>query len=126
VGIGDSCLAFLIMPTWLHATLKQVFFPPLLHAFFLDPIGFHGPKSKNWHGVTVLDDTDVSGQKSGTSKEGKKTAWVSRAVWHGRATLARSCRATLERGFVLAVRVCFGVQYTWRLGFFSRGKTLDF
>ena len=37
-----------------------------------------------------------------------------------------SCHATLERGFVLVARVCFGVQYTWRLGFFSIGKTLDF
>ena len=60
----------------------------------------------------MLNDTDVSGRRSGVAKKGRKTALA--------------CRATLERGFVLAAKVCFDVQYTWRLGFFSGGKTLDF
>jgi len=46
-------------------------------------IGFRGPKSKNWHSGTVLDDTDVSDQRNGTSKEGRKTARGDRATWHG-------------------------------------------
>jgi len=51
-------------------------------------VGFRGPKSKNRHGGTVLDDPDVSGRRSGASKEDRKTALVFRAMWHGRAVLS--------------------------------------
>ena len=44
--------------------------------FNLIAVGFRGPKFKNQHGGTVLDDTNVSGRRSEMMKEGKKVAWV--------------------------------------------------
>jgi len=78
---------------------------------------FLGPKSKNRYGGTMVDDTDVSGRRSGTSKEDRKMARVCRAMWH-RATVPRPVRAQA----FLVPRVCFGIQSSWRLGFSSRGK----
>jgi len=49
--------------------------------------GFPGPKSKNLHGGSVLDDTDVSGWRRAMSKMGRKTARAGCAMWHGRAVL---------------------------------------
>ena len=79
----------------------------------------------------MVDDTDVSGRRSGTSKEGRKMAPACRAMWHGHATMAQGDRGTVvpfpvRARVFLPVRVCFGVQSSWRLGFSSRGKTLYF
>jgi len=68
-------------------------------------VGFRGPKSKNRHSGTVLDDTDVSGRRSETSKDGRKMARACRAMWHGRATMARGDRATWHGHAALPVRV---------------------
>ena len=57
---------------------------------------------------------------------GQKNRRAGRATWHGRATMARSCRAQFWHGFSRAAGVCFGVQYTQWLRYFSRGKTLNF
>jgi len=46
-------------------------------------VGFRGPKSKKRYGGIVLDDTDVSGRRSKTTKEGKEVARVWCAMWHG-------------------------------------------
>ena len=86
---------------------------------YIRAIGFLGPKSKNPHGGTVLDDTDMSGQRSRTSKMGRKR--------HGLAVPSGTVvPCSILARFSLAARVCFGAQYTWRPGFSSRGKTLDF
>jgi len=89
---------------------------------------FRGPKSKNRHGGTVSDDTDMSGRRSETMKEGREVTRVCRAMWHGCATLARGDHAALPVRVWASWRLgfAFGVQSSWRLGFSSRKKTLNF
>ena len=87
----------------------------------MELVEFRSPKSKNRHGGTVLDDTDMSGRRNGTSKEGRKTTRVSRAMWHDRVTMARGDRATWYDRTVLYS----GVDFLWRLGFTSACSLLS-
>jgi len=66
---------------------------------------FRGPKSKNWDGGTVLDDTDMSGRRSIVSREDRKTALGCHAQFWARVLVA--ARVTSACSFLLTARVLF-------------------
>jgi len=84
-------------------------------------VGFRGPKFKYQQGGIVLNEHGRIRPKEQEVERGQKNG--TGVPCH----VARPCHVYSSERELVAARVCLGWQFfSWRLGFFSKGKTLNF